>query len=81
MTLDIDRYRVNVPFLIVQLARKETEEERMSVVNEFAVVTGVPVLACFYYYAEIYGLSPAIQRSIDSLTAFYRVTNVLGVRA
>jgi hypothetical protein len=76
MTLDIDKYRVNIPHLKVFLDRQEGDERRHGAVSEFAVVSGVPVLACFYYYAELYGMTPEIQKSIDSLTEFYRISEL-----
>jgi hypothetical protein len=79
MTLDIDKYRVNVP--AIRLATEgKSDEEKMRLIGELAVSTLVPIIAVACFVGELYGFDPELRAFIKRLMAFYKITEVTGVK-
>lgn len=75
MTIDCDRYRVNVP-VIAELTKDMDEEERLEFIATFSAGSHVPIIAVACYIGELYGVSEALQFYLNSLILFYRVSEV-----
>lgn len=80
MTIDLDKYRNQIPFIKYLMDKAKPEERLTRTLSEIAPAIHCPIIAVAYYVAEIYGMSPETQLVIDKLKTYYRVTEVKGVR-
>lgn len=78
MTLDANKYRINVPSIKLMLADK-SPQERYEFIGNLAIATGVPIIIVCYYVGELYGFDIQLYAFIERLKKFYNVTEVLGV--
>lgn len=76
MTLDCDKYRVNVE-PIRSLVGDKVDPERTDFVGALSLSTGVPIIIVAHYLAELYGMSDVLTSKIETLTKFYGIKRVL----
>ena len=79
MTLDADLYRINI-LDITNLTKDKTAKERLNMLGDLAVVTGVPIIVVGYYLAELYGMDSDLENALFRLRKFYGVTQVKGIK-
>jgi hypothetical protein len=79
MKIDLDRYRVNIPF-IEAMTKAKNEEGRIKEASILAVALHLPIIAVFYYLGELYGFTPELYKEINRLQEFYNVDLVLNIR-
>lgn len=79
MTLDADHYRVNVS-AIKNMLKEKSDAERMEAIGVISVSTGVPIIVVCCYVGELFGFSEELKQRIETLKAFYHVTEVLNVK-
>lgn len=80
MTLDADRYRLNVS-LVEYLTKDKSPKERLELISLLAVTTGVPVIITACYIGELYGFNEEILKRIERLKDFYKIKEVLNVKS
>lgn len=80
MTLDCDRYRINIPN-IKSLAEDKTEDQRIEMIGKLAIITGVPIIIVCHYIGELYGFTDKLQALIKRLKEFYTVDEVINIKA
>lgn len=78
MTLDANKYRINIKSIAHQLDAK-TQQERYDYIGPLALSSGVPIIIICYYIAELYGMTDNIKTFILRLKEFYSITEVFGV--
>lgn len=78
MTLDADKYRLNVD-AIKSLTKDKDDAERIEFLGVLAIATGVPIIIVAVYLGELYGFSDALNATIGRLKAFYNIIDVLNV--
>lgn len=75
MKLELSRYRSSIPG-ILNIYNNNPDQSLGRRVTLAAVGTNVPVVACFHFIAETYGMTQEIQDNIDRLTKFYKYSKV-----
>lgn len=79
MTLDADKYRVNVSMIKLLLDDK-TPKERIEYLGNLAVMTSVPIIIVAAYTGELYGFTDEIDSIISRLMEFYTIKELLNVK-
>lgn len=77
--MDLDHTRINVSF-IQELTKLLTQPEREAKASLIATATHCPIIAVYYYIAELYGMTPIIQSRIDNLCNYYNIKEVIGYK-
>lgn len=81
MTLDANKYRVNVKVVESMMYEKTTPKDRMELIGAISVATGVPIIVVACYVGEIFGFDDKLKDFIERLKAFYHITEIIGVEA
>lgn len=79
MTLDVDAYRINIPF-IASWRNNRPEESIIDAIGLMAIAYDVPIIVVCHYIGELEGYSGELKAFIERLMLFYRVDKVLGTR-
>lgn len=78
MTLDLNDFRIQVPYIKSWLDNKpgwKLHEE----IGSLALATGVPIVAVGHYIGELYGFTPELNTKIKRDMEFYQVTTILNL--
>lgn len=71
MKLNVDKYKFIVK--TIQIAKENQPNRKVDdIINEIAVVCGVPLLAAYILYKDNIGTDEIIENAIISLTEFYK---------
>lgn len=79
MILDINRYRLSIPFITYLMDRSEPQDRFGATMSIAAIACHCHIVAVAYFTAEIYGMSNETQLLIQSLMKYYRIKGVIGV--
>lgn len=77
MTLDIDKYRINIPFIETYI----NNQPNMDFEAELTILAAskdIPIIAVCYYMGELYGFNTRLLNKINRLKIFYNVSNIIG---
>ena len=77
MTIDLNRYRINVP-LVESWIKFKKDKDPADLAGELAIATNVPIIAILHYIGETVGFSDKINADIESLKKFYGITQIIG---
>lgn len=77
MTLDLDKYTINKPFIIQQY--KESQDKNISLILSIAACSSMcPLVALAFYLASDLGFIPEITDVITKLIKFYDYQEITG---
>lgn len=79
MKLDADMYRLNIPSIKL-ITEDKTTEERLTLIGNLAIITGVPIIVVACYIGELYGFTAELEAKISRLMEFYTIKEVLNVK-
>lgn len=77
MTIDLNKYRVNIPVIKAWIKQKHGQNP-IDFASELAVATNVPIIVVFHYIGEIIGFSDELNDKIEKLKKFYGITKIIG---
>ena len=80
MIVDADSYRVNMKEISLMFKNKKDDIERREFIGAVAVSTGVPIIVVAQYLGEIYGFTPQLDKFMDRLKHFYKITELEGCK-
>lgn len=73
MILELDRYRINIPYIKAIIDRDGFSHHTVAMVS---ATLGVPVVAVYHYVGELYGFTDDIHDKIKKLVEFYRYEEI-----
>lgn len=79
MTLNLDDYRVQVPYIKMFLDNK-TDWVFEKTVGTLALATSTHIVAISCFIGELYGFTPNIVAKIKSDAKFYKINKIVGLK-
>ncbi len=75
MTLELDAYRIQVPYIKRWLDNRPNYVFKDEV-GAIALATNTPIIVVSHFIGELYGFTDEILNKIESDKKFYRITKV-----
>lgn len=80
MKLNIELYRNSLPGIKTIYERNKDFKDLRTIANEACFATHVPIVACFYFIAELNGsLTNELTSAIINCIEFYKYEEILGI--
>ena len=81
MTLDLNRYRHVIKPIVKLTIERDPGLDKPETLQLIAQATNCHIVAVGHYMAELYGMTPELQRKIAMLVSFYHIDSIINQEA